>query len=499
MKLVTKPSPQTYKLLRKIHKFSGLTAAVWLLIVATTGILLDHHEWRWLSQTSVNNELMSDQMQRLTPATVMRHISSDGQSIIGGSERGTWYSRDSGNTWVAIKFKGLTGQPQLFDMAQIDSGGITQTYLATDDGLWKLDSSVMMASRLAWQNNAITSLSEGSIPGTLLAVRNHSDLLGYDLASTDVISYDLSARYLGKLAPLEVGRLVMDIHFGRALPGSWGPLVNDIGGVAMAVLSLTGLAYWWITRSGRRRGISMKTQRGAIRWLFRSHAPIIGVIGAIPILYLSITAIPLNHIYGFLSWADEKVVSAALTPPVYSKLHLEGEIQDAVAWPGDADRLLIATRLGVFETRDRGVNWSESSVQALATGFNGAYLTRRGEWIFAGYSENKNYALNMQQENWVKLKNMPSALTSAAQTSNGWLFKTSRGIFASNAVNGRLNDSGIAFRHAAPGTTIFLLIADIHTGLTIHKEFKWMSDLFAVLAILLVISGPLMWLRRKWV
>jgi len=498
MKFVTKPSPQTYKVLRKVHKIAGLTAAVWLFVVAVTGVLLDHHEWRWLSQTSVSNEIMSEQMQRLTPATVMRHIATDGQSVIGGSERGTWISRDRGKTWLAVDFVGVAGQPQLFDIAQLEGKGFEQTYLATDDGLWQLNASATMAGRIAWEDVSVTSLSEGSAPGTLLAVRDRSELIGYDPVDGKVSRYQLGNEYSGQFAPVELGRLVMDIHFGRALPGFWGPLVNDIGGVAMAILSLTGLSYWWVTRSGRRKGMTVKTQRGASRWLFRFHAPVIGLIGAIPILYLSLTAIPLNHIYGFLSWAEGKNVPTRFAPPIYSKIHFEREIKDAVAWKDDPNRLLIATRLGILETRDRGASWSGEIVQALSPGSNSALLTRRGKWLFAGYGGNRNYALDMGREKWLQLDDMPSALTSATQSADGWLFKTSRGIFASNSVADKLEESGIAFRHAAPGTTLFLLIADIHTGLTIHKEFKWFSDLFAILAILLVVTGPVMWLRRKW-
>ena len=41
-------------------------------------------------------------------------------------------------------------------------------------------------------------------------------------------------------------------------------------------------------------------------------------------------------------------------------------------------------------------------------------------------------------------------------------------------------------------------MADVHAGVIFHNQFKWLNDLFAVLAITLVISGPVIWWRRKW-
>ena len=59
-------------------------------------------------------------------------------------------------------------------------------------------------------------------------------------------------------------------------------------------------------------------------------------------------------------------------------------------------------------------------------------------------------------------------------------------------------ESGIAFKHAVEGTSLFLFFADVHTGVIFHNQFRWLNDLFAILAITLVISGPVIWWRRKW-
>ena len=50
-------------------------------------------------------------------------------------------------------------------------------------------------------------------------------------------------------------------------------------------------------------------------------------------------------------------------------------------------------------------------------------------------------------------------------------------------------ESGIAFKHAIEGISLFLFFADVHTVI-FHNQFMWLNDLFAILAITLVISGP---------
>ena len=54
-------------------------------------------------------------------------------------------------------------------------------------------------------------------------------------------------------------------------------------------------------------------------------------------------------------------------------------------------------------------------------------------------------------------------------------------------------------RNAASGTPLFLMMADLHAGVMIHDQFKLLNDVFAVLAVLLALSGPLIWLKRKWI
>ncbi len=482
----------------KLHKYAGLTACLWLFVLGLTGVLLDHHEWRWLNQNSVPASWTSKQIGRLVPGTVMRHIAVSGKTLLGASERGTWYSPDQGKNWLQLAFAGESGQPQVHGLASVTRDGGTSRFLATDDGLWLLADDLKSAQRAGLAGSNLTSLSEGHANGTLMAVRGHGELLQIDTqGGVSVLPLRPSLTGLGQDVPVQ--RVVMEIHFGRGLlPGQWAIWLNDLGGIALIILSTTGLGYWWVTRPGRRRGLSMAAQRGTIRWLFRSHGPVIGLIAVVPILYLSITAIPLNHIYGFIDSVKGKTVDRAVLPPAYRLTTFDHAIDGAVAWPGQPGRISLATRFGIIESRDNGQTWRPDLTIPVPDSAPGANLFRSGDLVFAGIGGGDNFRRTATGA-WEPIKGPSTAITSATPTDGGWMIKNSRGFFVAPVGSNQFTDVKIPFKAAAPGTPLFLFMADIHAGVIFHEQFKWLNDLFAGLAILLALSGPVIWFRRKWI
>lgn len=491
-------TPATYRKLRTVHKWAGIVAALWLLVLGVTGVLLDHHEWRWLNQTSVPASWSSERVAFLVPGTPIRHIAADNGRMVGASERGAWYT-DNGQDWTAIDFAGLSGQPQTNGIATLEDGGFARTWLATDDGLWRLSPDGTRATRAGLQEEHLTALSAGSNGGDLVAVADKSDIIVWNTAEQAARLLDVRPEVTGLSETVDLHRFVMDVHFGRALlPGNWGIWLNDIGGVAMAVLSVTGILYWLITRPGRRKGMSMKTQRNTMRWLFRSHAPVIGLIGLVPILYLSLSALPLNHIYGFIDWAEGRTLDRTSLPPAYRAASLDHEIDSIVAIPGE-ERILVATRYGVLESRDEGRSWKVEEALPVERGSSGANLFRVDDTVFAAFGSDENFAKVPGTTEWTQLEGTGFALTTGARDGDTLFLKNSRAIFSGSSINSRFADTGIDYQAAAPGTPLFLYIVDIHVGLVLHSEFKWANDIFALLALILALSGPFMWLKRKWI
>lgn len=490
---------KTYRAFRKIHKWAGLAAAAWLLVLGVTGIMLDHHDWRWINQGSVPTSWTSKRIGYLIPSTVMRHMAVAGDRIVGGSERGTWYS-DDGDRWAELDFEGITGQPQVTGIADLGGTGFSGTYLASDDGVWELAQDGTSATRAGLAGQHLTAISEGHQRGELVLVADKSRVVRFDLASGAVQDLAVQPKVAGLAQTVPFHRFVMDLHFGRALlPGNWSIWLNDLGGIALIVLSLTGVLYWFVTRRGRRKFMSMHSQRKSMQWLFRLHAPIIGLLGLVPILYLSLTAIPMNHIFGFLQWSEGKTLARSALPPGYQLASFDHEIDGIAAWPGQPGHLSIATRHGLLESRDNGRTWKVDLAIPIEDGAPGANVFRSGSNVFAGFGDGQNYVRESGAGEWRKLEGTTSAITTAAQGDNAVYVKNSKAIYRAPDFASPMVDTGMAFANAAPGAPLLIYIIDWHLGLVIHSEFAWANDLFAGLAFILALSGPVMWLRRKWI
>ena len=63
-------------------------------------------------------------------------------------------------------------------------------------------------------------------------------------------------------------------------------------------------------------------------------------------------------------------------------------------------------------------------------------------------------------------------------------------------------DNGFAAQPFSLPTTdskpLMLLMFELHNGRIIHPGMKWVLDALAIITLLMVISGPILWWRRKW-
>ena len=497
-----------FRLARTVHKVAGLMACVWLFVLGVTGVILDHEEWRWPQQMAWPAEWTSPTVYRLVKGTIMRFVAVDPNNPavwIGASQRGLWRTEDRGQTWVDIPFDGMTGHPQVFTVLQPPEGGLDRLILATDDGLWRLDGTTETpsASRFALTGHHVHSLGLGSVPGELVGAVDHSQI--FRLTGSDVTWLDLTEVTVTNLPEtIDLTRIAFDMHFGYGLlPQPYGMWIQDYGGVAMALLAFTGLLFWYLPRRwrGKKPKGSLKHRNLVLRWMYRSHAPVIGLLAIIPIFYLSASALPLNHVYEFLEWGDGKTVQRATLPSAYAFQSLTGEIRDVVAYENQPERLSISSRMGILETVDGGKTWSRNT--AVGVGGDGSDATnvqlfRKNDKLFMGFGGGRSAWQDLSTGDWHPIKGPSLAIWSATQDASGaWYVKTSRAIYKGDLKVG-FEATNIPFPPLTD-TPMYLAIADLHTGHMISdKHFKWVNDLACLLAISLLISGPIAWWRRKW-
>ena len=501
-----KSASRFYPVVRVIHRWAGLTALAWLSVLGITGWILDHHDWRWSHQWSVPEWVTSARIDRLVPGTVMRHIQvdpSNDQRWIGASERGLWQTVDGGATWSDIPFEGESGHPQVFRF--VTPADDSRLFLATDDGIWTLTGDAEAARPFALDNEFISSLSEGSTATELVGSVHHGRLFRFDVTQPNDVTWidvnDVSVTGLPDTVALN--RFVLDLHVGKGiLPQPWSTLINDYGGIAMGILGITGFLFWYLPRRWRNQkaGGQLKKRQRILRWLFRGHGPVIGIIAIVPILYLSITGVMVDHIFTLIDIGKTVRLDRESLPPIYQYQTLDGEVRYVVAYPDEPDKLSISTRFGVLTTEDSGRSWTADQSLPSTGGTDAGLvnLLREGEYLFVGIGTQGNAYRKIGDSDWTFME-MPAdhlAMTDASRSGDTWYLKNSRMISKGSLEDG-FEPSGIAYP-PLEGTTFFLFLADIHTGNIIHGEFIWVNDLVAIMAIILALTGPIAWWRRKW-
>lgn len=501
-----------YPVIRLIHRWAGLIALGWLSVLGITGWILDHHDWRWTHQWSVPGWVTSARIDRLVPGTVMRHVEVDpanDQHWIGASERGLWRTRDGGNTWTDIPFAGENGHPQVFRFVTLPDDLI---YLATDDGLWTLPRDGDAAQPFTLDDKLVTSLSEGSTSTELVGAVHHGRIFRLDIdqpSNVTWIEVD-DVQVTGLPETVKLNRFVLDLHVGKGLfTQPWSILINDYGGIAMGILGLTGFLFWYLPRKWRTEKPKgqLKKRQQVLRWLYRGHGPVIGILAIVPILYLSVTGIMVDHIYELIDYGKTVPLKRESLPPIYQYESLEGEVSYVVGYPDEPERLSISTRFGVFNSEDSGKTWvgDQTLPTTLGTDAGLVNLLREGDTLFVGVGTVGN-AYRPIRDNGAKawtFVDMPAdhlAITDATRSGDTWYLKNSR-MISKGALMGEGNSlfepAGVPYP-PVKGTTFFLFLADIHTGNIVHTQFIWFNDLVALMAIILAITGPIAWWRRKW-
>lgn len=488
----------------KVHKWAGLGAGVWLFVLGATGIVLDHDEWRWARQVTVPDSWISPNVGRLLPATRMRHVavdSDDPRRWLGGSERGLWWTDNGGRSWSSVPFEGTDGTPQVLDLVPSADGSLAGVYLATDDGLWLSEDYGQRVRRAGFEGEYVHHLTTGSKPGELVGLVDHDRVFRWtprDDTPPTWISWP-EVRVAGLPETVSLYRFVFDLHFGYGIGNrTVSTLINDYGGIAFMVLAVSGFLFWWFPKRWRRAKppVPLRQKRKIFNWLYRVHAPVIGLLALIPIGYLAATAIPLVHVGGFGTWANDVALPRAALPPVYRYRSLTGEIDSVVVYPEDPDRYSVGTRFGVLHTEDGGESWRRDA--ALPAGSGNFF--RHGAASFFSDNGGRHFARVGDESPWQPLTGLASAITDAAHVGGDaapWLLKNSRG-FNAGTLDGEFSLTKQVVMPELPGATLYLFLIDIHLGLIFHQQFKWINDLVSVFALLLVLTGPILWWRIKW-
>ncbi len=574
-----------------IHKWAGLIGAAWLAVLGLTGFFLDHDSWRWLMQNKSPAFLTPASLDASSARGVARYLQidpSDRSIQVAGGPRGLWLSRDGGTTWTATRF--LDGDhPQILAIEPDPAVGWNLLWFASDNGVYVSNDKGATAQQTTLKGEYVTSLAAGSAPDELLAVIDKSKIVRFkteEPAKIDTIE-------LGPLGPLsrvtdvQLNRFVRELHFGKGVVGSLTSLVmNDIGGLGMFILSLTGLLYWglpkwWKHRAKSVGGASKGTKavrRSTIVWLFRAHSATLGIASVLMLIYLAVTGIFIGHSRELGDWMKATRIPQAYLTPAFGGSSWAGWIDAIVAYPGMPGAFTIGNRIGMFTTVDYGQSWAREEDATgkpvgaatrlrrigdkllVSGGMAGPSLIRgvdqvdhevvvsdrdrgRGEarqgggrggnreagaermggmagmehsgmdhahhgmnggaWQDAGQGGGAGMSAGMARRaetagmggmGGMEGMFMPSDVT---RLGDNFVWKSSSKMYVTDA-DGKEIETFDVKQPSDPGTPWFSWLLRVHMGTIFWSEWKWVNDVFAVLAVFLSVTGLIRWWRQKW-
>ena len=422
---------------------------------------------------------------------------NDSDSWLGGSERGLWVTDDRGINWEKLEFP--NGQnPQVTRFAKMDINSQQVIILATDDGLWIMNGFGSEIQRLALKGEFINMASPGSESDEIIGVLNFEKIFRMKINQPSSIEFiDLEETTITGLPEhVTMYKFLFDLHFGYGIfSRQFSTWINDFGGIALMILSMTGFLSWYYQRKWRKnkdRAPSKDRRVFLSKSFYRMHAPIIGILGIIPILYLSVTGILFNPILAFINWGEKIDIDRSDLPYVWRYESLKGEIDQVVTYPENPEKMSISTRYGVLNTKDGGKNW----VRDPMTGSERGQLFRTGDHIFYSNNLRQFFTKKDGNEKWQPMSGIPTIVYDAEFFDQGLMIKNSRGFFREIENYDFEMDK---IKHPdLKAATLYLFMIEIHTGNAIHPQFKWISDLFTLMGIIMVITGPILWWRRKW-
>jgi hypothetical protein len=235
-----------------LHRYGGTTAALFVIIVCATGILLNHTEEFGLAKTNVKSEQLLRWYGIEIPATQTyiseklflslagRRLYLNAQPVEGNYQSLNGFISMQDFLLASVDDKILVLQPDGSIIETLESfhgipAGVHTIGLLnslptvkTESGIWQSDPTLLQWEHLNTINSRVNWSQTGVLPDQFVTA--------------------IQDDQRGDGLPLE--RVILDLHSGQIL-GKAGPWIADTVAALFILLALSGIWLWFKTRKRR--------------------------------------------------------------------------------------------------------------------------------------------------------------------------------------------------------------------------------------------------------
>jgi len=238
------------------HRYVGLLAAILTILLAATGLALNHYTALGLGKRHIQNEWLLNKLDITAPAMTSAYRSHGHQAVL--LEPWLWLD----NKQIAGEYSKITGLVSLNGMLILSTPGELQILTMQGELIDRLRSQDGLPHAI--RRIGRTESGRLVIENPLGQFQADHDILNWSSLKDDVSwssSFDPDITTLHQLQQrwrqqsLSWGRLILKLHSGRIM-GDKGVLIMDGAAILLLFLSVSGFWIWlraWLRKNKKEK------------------------------------------------------------------------------------------------------------------------------------------------------------------------------------------------------------------------------------------------------
>ena len=248
-----KKEPRFIKAIIKWHRIAGVISAIFVLLLALTGMMLNHTSALGLDQRYVQSRILQGWYGMTAPDVQQSYPVGDAW-VTQLEDRLYYNESELGGHYAPLQGAIGVGDDVALALADgillLDRQGNTIEKIRAQPGLPPVGAIGEWNGKVVIRREGEQYIADQAL---LTWTRVSWQKVRWATAATPPVALRLAIRQHYQNKMLNTERVVRDIHNGRIL-GPWGALLMDLMALAFIGIALTGTWMWWQRRNGAPPG-----------------------------------------------------------------------------------------------------------------------------------------------------------------------------------------------------------------------------------------------------